>query len=202
MTKPIKHSCFLLLFGTSFILNAQDIPTAKLRHHSAGLSVGTYINNFTERKPFRFQEYLVCGFYKYNRFSVSIGLAIMNNPSKTTNEPEYILGPNVGLSGDIISYKKIRIPLSFCLNYYRYKYDLPGASYSSQWQNRGCKIGIDYTPFKIPLSIYLYGGVNFSLREGKITNPQGDVYTTTNSKSFAVIDFGLKYSIVNLIQKR
>jgi hypothetical protein len=198
MTKLINRISFFLLFGTSLMLKAQDVPTEKLRQHSAGLSVGTYINNFTKSKPFRFQEYLVCGFYKYNRFSVSIGLAIMNNPSKTINEPEYILGPNVGLSGDIISYKRIRIPLSLYLNYYRYKYDLPGASYSSQWQNRGCKIGIDYTPFKIPLSIYLYGGVNFSLREGKITNPQGDVHTTNNSKSFAVIDFGLKYSIVNI----
>lgn len=177
-----------------FNLDAQTTPSKKTRQHTIGIIAGVYFNNFTERQPFWTQEYVVSGFYKFNRFALSVGFTSMENPVKVADQKGYIHGPCLSLSGDIISLKKIRIPLLVYLNYYKYSSTGTDVTSTYTWQNKGCKTGVDYMPFKFPLTLYLYGGIAVSSGMMTVFNQKG-VYGSGSSKTVGIIDIGMKYSI-------
>jgi hypothetical protein len=194
MKNTMKIFYSILLLVSFLSAKPQDVPTKKLRQHSAGIMLGTNINNFTAFHAYRIREYMFSGFYRFNRFQFALGFAFMKNPNTVAYE-QYFYGPGVSISGDVISYKKIRVPLSLYLNYYRRSATVTDGRTISIWQNRGAKTGIDYTPFKFPLTVYLYGGVNFLSREYRSYDLGGNVYTSNISRIFGVIDVGLKYSV-------
>ena len=63
--------------------------------------------------------------------------------------------------------------------------------------NKGCKIGIEYTPFKFGLSVYVFGGLNYFQREHKTEDYQGNIYSSKNSKIVEVLDIGFKYTLAS-----
>ena len=188
----MKIICALLL-ATPFCLHSQTKPE-KPSQHSIGIIAGTCINNFTERQPFSVQEYAVSGFYKFNRFAVALSFMTMENTVRGIDQPAYVYGPGLSLSGDILAFRKIRVPLLIYFNYYKRQSSSGDIITTDTWKNKGCKTGIDYAPFKFPLSVYLYGGINISLGSKRVVEAPGNIYSSSGSTPVAVIDFGLKYA--------
>ncbi len=191
---------FSFVFSAKSIIS-QDVPTSPLKQHSVGILTGYSLNSFSKRKPYSFQEYTFCMFYKYNRFAISAGLATMKNLIVTGNdERKYLYGLSVSLSADLFRFKKIAIPLSLYSNIYRYRYNFSGLPVVNVSNNGGCKIGIDYQPFRIPFKIYLYGGANYYLRKQNIEDQQGQISSNSQSKLVEVIELGLKYTITSKLK--
>lgn len=200
MVKYTQVAYFLLFIFVFFTKStvSQHVPTLPLKQHSVGFLAGYGLNTFSKKKPYSFEEYTFCVFYKYNRFGVSAGLATMKNLIVTGNdERKYVCGLSVSFSVDLFRFNKIVIPLSLYSNIYRYRYNFSGLPAVNISNNGGCKIGIDYQPFKPPFKIYLYGGANYYLRKQNIEDPQRQISSNSQSKLVEVIELGLKYTIMS-----
>lgn len=183
-----------LLFAIPLSLYSQT--KVKTRQHSIGLSLGTSINNFTERQPLWLQESMMSAFYKYNRYAVSLGVACMKNPARVVDLPRYLYGPAVSLSGDIIALKRIRIPVLLYMNYYEQRYsEYTGMTTTVSYSFKGAKLGIEYTPFRFPLTVYAYGGINTSFGSRHTEESAWSVYSTGHTRPVGTIDIGLKYAV-------
>lgn len=192
----MKFSLYILLFFVSSIFSQENtIKPIPYKGNQFGVTLSNYYNNYNSALMYRFSEQSIGWFYNRNRFTVSIGFITMRNNYKAYYNSSHLFGPSANISVDVISHKKIKIPFSMYCNYYQLKFDVIDENVFTQLTNKGCKLGLEYMPFKFGLTAYFNLGFNYFEAKQKVKYYPNEVRISHNKKLMPMLEFGIKYYI-------